>query len=80
MDSNDKSRPVWLTREQRNALYGDRREHAIAAVLEAWDAAPTDATEAVRDLLCTPTGLAKEEWRANPWAVEAVLRALGMPE
>lgn len=74
MDSN--VRPVWLTREQREALYGDRRERAIAAVAEAWDAAPADATEAVRHAVQAYVDRVSVGQEFNP---SEVLRALGCP-
>lgn len=70
----DQPRPVWLTRQQIENLYW-RKTGARAEILAAWDAAPTDAAEAVVTALegCGIFSLKRRE-------AAAVLRALGVSD
>lgn len=84
----DTPRPVWISREQRDALVDDELgfyavTHAIA---DAWDAAPADAVEATRNALIEIRAEQGQNWFESFWyGPEAVFanraaRALGMPE
>lgn len=71
------TRPVWLTREQRDAIENMLEAffdlNHVGNVVEAWDAAPADAAEAVRAAWLSVLHI------SNPDLVtETVLRALGM--
>lgn len=68
------TRPVWLTREQRDWIVRIGREMSDSIAL-AWDAAPADAVGAVL------VAIVAYENRINRYhAAHAVLRALGHPE
>lgn len=79
---DERARPLWLRELVANAIYN----HLVCGgytdladqLRAAWDAAPADATEAVRRDLA--------QWRALPINMrdvdeeDVVLRALGMPD
>jgi hypothetical protein len=67
----DQLRPVWLTGEQRDALariYRMHRPAVVGPIIDAWDAAPTDAVHEARNAV------------KHVSEADAVLRALGMPQ
>lgn len=88
----DQPRPVWLTREQRDALrvmfdnmIADSRR-PLLDVIEAWDAAPADATGEVEvaiyayDFPQTRRAWTAQERQEYAARAALVLRALGRPD
>lgn len=83
-----RGRFVWLTREQREAMralmMGERSDtwQILAPIVNWWDAAPADATEAAFQAM-TDKKIASG-WILSPDHASAlipgVLRALGVPE
>lgn len=77
-------RPVWLTREQRDALravfdnmIADSRR-PLLDVIDAWDAAPADPVEEVQFAIDLSIPFSVEDkWCTK--VCDAVLRALGKP-
>jgi len=70
-------RLVPMTREQRHDLavvHG--HEGTVGEVIAAWDAAPSDPAEAVREALVRATDLPADERRLS---IATVLAALGVP-
>lgn len=76
MSGSEHARPVWLTKEQRDWLtsYNSVRTDEVVA---AWDAAPADPAEALREAI-TRTGFRYDHDREL--LASNVLRALGAPD
>jgi hypothetical protein len=84
-------RPVWLTREQRDALgwlladadmrgvNAASKTRPLGEILTAWDSAPRNALETVRRLLAPSPQLDQDTDEAIQAHAEIILGALGKP-
>lgn len=82
---NPDTRPVWPTRDLRDLIYfaaqhlPDHEREQLEQLVDAWDAAPADATEAVARVLpcdCPTPCRRGESWCSQcltRWAIEDAL-------
>lgn len=77
-DQYSDGRIVWIPREMRDSL--DDPGAIFSALCDAFDAAPDDPTETVRQQIAAGPALqALCDGTGDEWLTGAVLHALGMP-